>query len=64
MLHFYTTWIRQKTKDFLTLEGDIEMQHLTVFIYTLPKRNFRDLFHNGSFWYYQAKIVLYLNCCI
>ena len=27
MFHFYTPWKRQKTKDFLTFSGDIEMEH-------------------------------------
>ena len=27
MFHFYTPWIRQKTKGFLTYSGGIEMEH-------------------------------------
>ena len=27
MFHFYTPWKRQKTKDFLTFSGGMEMEH-------------------------------------
>ena len=27
MVHFYTPWKRQKTKDFLMFSGGIEMEH-------------------------------------
>ena len=27
MLHFYTPWIRQKTRAFLTFSGGVQMEH-------------------------------------
>ena len=37
---------------------------VSVFVILCQNVIFGDLFSIGSFWDYQAKIILYLNCCL